>query len=86
MRQMFESLVSKSPVVDQSPRWAPNARNARIIAGLIVVVGVGIGLAMYVSFSNNADDQGGRLMGLAVVVLAVEPVWLFADRDVRVRV
>ena len=70
MRQVFESLVSKSPVVDQSPRWAPNARNARIIAALILVAGAGIGLAMYVSFSNSAHDQDGRWMGIAFVVLA----------------
>lgn len=70
MSQMFESLVSKGPVVDQSPRWAPNARTSRIVAGLILVAGVGIGLAMYVSFSNSADDQDGRWMGIVLVVLA----------------
>ncbi len=52
------------------PPGRPNARNARVIAVLILVAGVGIGLATYVSFSNSADDQDGRWMGIVFVVLA----------------
>ena len=70
MSQMFESLVSKGPVVDQSPRWAPNARTSRIVAGLILVAIAGIGLAGFASITRSGGDQDGRWMGIAFVVLA----------------